>query len=1274
MVKPSGRGRGGLPTKETPTEMVQKGKKDRGVRKDRGIKEKESKPTAEAKAEVVDPGAGVSGRDDKGASNKRARPQDKREQKAAPVSKVQARRNGNTVREVYPRHFLPDYTLSAGALITKQREDRYCHDDLLDHVRTAWASAVANFFPGGVVLVLVFASLPDVLDLVHALRASGKKILLRLHRCVLPERQDGDKWEEGNVGDYIIVPPLPGQTCEGVCNTFVSWAGSDIVHLNKTMRLDYNTTCWSFNRASIALPVTDLPSAVPNLEARVVVCDVTQGALASINLSARPLYIRVGAGEGSGVPTPPPAVNAQVEQSPEAAPASGGTAPTAPPSPQCEVVATPATSPADVPASGGSAPTAPPSLDSEAVKNLHQGETESDGGEVVVEMRDLSHSPPRRDLEEEDDEDEERKFFPAKDGVMNDHPANEQEIGMVDAIVGETRYVKRYPNRPQTVLNHLMTRITPGDDQNTIYDAVRSVARSLDEPMDGVMKVLEENWKAVRENWEVAGRVSRTLWNPWELVWWQSLGTVNIVPISILTLIWLWALSVPIGIIVALVTLTTLPTLFARGPVRGRHVIWTMIVVSIAALMRLHITEGEVREAIQQRHIPVLQEVGNTLLSVGLTLERAIICALVVLVLYLGASKATRPMLPASSIQQVLMAAPLETILVQASPFFIPVLAIIDVWGDWYWLPLHLLLHTTFYVVPLPLGIALHLFWNWSTTRPAARLTTLAHDLIKPSAVPGLHIEPICTEFLPIKQLRPGAVFIPPPIPPCNSRGCGGYYLAGPRLSMARVFCYRSCCHNMSRAACHRMGGVGKRFVGVEDHERELSDIEDFWRRVDVRVTWWLRNNREDNQSHIKRPPPKRLSVEQWLRRYPKAQRNKMRERWYSTSPSRMKMAYGCFVKKEKTTVVTRHDDFSDPNDHLGCHTFSNDMPDPRGISCPPEAVRVEMGPDCDYYNRLLQNEFNGRVFYAIGVSSTELGEWVDMAMQRWSWAIAVCGDDTLVFEKQRGRIYVQSLDISRFDMHIHRAALETSWEKMRGLGLGRLATLLEKQATPRRYRIRSTAGFGRLKVANTRASGDGDTISSNTLVAAYPAIYACVLGLDAVEVYRKCGFVVTGKRCLWQRGQLNYDFLQRLMLLNDRGETHPCPKPGRILARAFWASNNVAPRRRLEYCRAVVDSIDNDCAHCPLLNDLCARIKQLHPRKATIKLPREAYELNRLRSNRPSKESRQAEWTLADRYGLGVAEIRAMRSRIRAWSPGEFLDDERTADYFRRVAIIDLM
>lgn len=909
-----------------------------------------------------------------------------------------------------------------------------------------------------------------------------------------------------------------------------------------------------------------------------------------------------------------------------------------------------------------------------------QSDEEGDQAGVSIEMDD-----------EEEGEGEADPFIPPRDGNMRNVPEDVEPPSVFDAMVGHLAYGARYVRQPTAVLNALMCRITPGDSQTDIYDAMRSVSRSLGEPMDGVARVLKDNLSGIQFNWDAAGSVSNHLWNPWDMIWWDRLGKQNSIPLILLSVLWLWALGFSTLFIAVVCLLLALPTILSGGPVRGRHVVWTMLVLSVLVLGQIAHWESQafegstqrsgrgVRGALKEDFIDPLRDWGREsitpqLIMATFTFERLLLACAVFGILYILARRQVVRSRAGSFCKNVYLAAVIETILENSVPYFAVVFAALDILDD-FCVPLfveHLTIHAVFALAPFPLALVLHLLWNYLAERPAGRSTTLAYDLLHPSAEPGLHIEPICTEFLPLKQPRPGAHVQPPPIAPCFMRGKGGYYLAGPRISTARVYNYRGCGHNMMRAAVHRMAGVGKRYAGV-DFVRETEAVEAAWRQREAAVTEWLRSTR-DNCGFLDRPPVRRLTVEKWLRRYPAGQREKMRLSWLASRGRGLRDDYGSFVKKEKTTVVTDYDEFSCPHDYIGCHAFTDKVPDPRGISCPPEAFRVEVGPDCDYYNSRLQTFLNGRVLYAIGISSPQLGEWVEHAMYRWPWAVAVCGDDTLVFRWVNGKVVVSSLDISRFDMHIHRAALETSWDWMKRFGLSHLASVLRRQASPRRYRIRTSEGFGRLRVYGTRASGDGDTISSNTLVAIYPALSALLNGEDIRQVYWDCGFVVTGKDVDWQWGECDYDFLQRIMLPTDEQKLRPTPKPGRILTRAFWSQTPLRPDRRLEYCRAVVDSIRGDVMHCPLLNDLVRRIDQLYPKAPRIKLPREYREDHRLLAGKAAVEHPAAELWLARRYDLWVEDIKEMRERIRRWEPGDFLDDLATRDAFKRVAEVDLM
>jgi hypothetical protein len=795
--------------------------------------------------------------------------------------------------------------------------------------------------------------------------------------------------------------------------------------------------------------------------------------------------------------------------------------------------------------------------------------------------------------------------------------------------------------------------------------------------MDGVAKVLEENVEVIRRNWDDANKVAAGLYDPMESVVVQPTPVRNWLPLVLLALAWFVHLSLPWQLLMWVGTCALMVYgCSGENGTRLRHLVWAVLFMFLIIIWTMPGWSDHPNLYVHYKHHWHEGLVAGVLWVLEFGAREITLCVMTGALVYLWFNPRRVQILPATFIAAPYTAAVVETVLLHVLPFpaFVTFAALDSlVVRDLGLMPMFLILHGLFSITPLWVGILLHLLWNWWSVRPAA-FTTLAMDILAPSARPGLHIEPICTDWLPLGDVRPGARLRKPRCRECETVGKGGYSLAGPRFSFSRVFCYKTCAHNMVRAAAHRMGGVPPRYKNEPDFLLAEEKCMDEWRQMAPLVIDWLLN--VPHRVFVQRPPLKRLTVNQWLKRYPSGQARKMKNNWLATSEP-LKDDYGCFVKKEKTTLTNDVDAYADPHMFVGCHTFSQGghvVPDPRGISCPPEAFRVEVGPDCDYYNQKLQHLMSGQIFYAIGVSSEVFGHWLDWVTYNYDWALAVTGDDVLILRKRGEEWEVASLDMKRYDMHMHKAAFETSWELMETWRLYRLAWRMQKQAKLRTYRIRSTEGFGQLKVRYTQASGNGDTISTNSLVAVIPAIYAMTHGYDVHECYWKAGFYPTGGWQPYRRGHMNFDFLQRLPLLDRNGDITPIPKPGRILSRAFWSPNQLRASNRLPFCKAVIQSIRKDVMHCPLLNDLVARIEELSPGDSKIHLGRDALDVERMRAARPHKEARSAEMDLSIRYGISISDIRLMRQRIRAWKPGEFLDDHTTRRAFQRLVEVDTL
>jgi len=164
----------------------------------------------------------------------------------------------------------------------------------------------------------------------------------------------------------------------------------------------------------------------------------------------------------------------------------------------------------------------------------------------------------------------------------------------------------------------------------------------------------------------------------------------------------------------------------------------------------------------------------------------------------------------------------------------------------------------------------------------------------------------------------------------------------------------------------------------------------------------------------------------------------------------------------------------------------------------------------------------------------------------------------------------------------------------MRHFGLNDLATHLEDMGLRRKYRIRAPLQDGRAAIKGTRASGDPDTISSNSILTITIAWYAMQNALDLKDTFGRCGFVTTGAFAPLESA--NWDFLQKLFYpcsIMGQPTRLPAPKIGRFAARAFWTRGQT-DHGSLAYARGVALGLEKDFAHVPIARAIVARILEL--------------------------------------------------------------------------------
>jgi len=388
---------------------------------------------------------------------------------------------------------------------------------------------------------------------------------------------------------------------------------------------------------------------------------------------------------------------------------------------------------------------------------------------------------------------------------------------------------------------------------------------------------------------------------------------------------------------------------------------------------------------------------------------------------------------------------------------------------------------------------------------------------------------------------------------------------------------------------------------------------------------------------------------------------DEMRKDWLAGGRSR---TYSAFVKAEKGAVS--HNDlptwvdeayWTDEDGISSC--VHPDLPDPRGISVPSAAVRYELGPYADDYNRKLMHIFSGQVLYACGLTANEIGQWFMVAITSWQWAVAVMGDDVLIVRKEGDTIWATSLDISRYDMHVRRCHLQHTFALMRALNCHYIAHQMQRLSWTRKYVIRAQHQDGKATLPGTMASGDPITISSNSTTTLTLAYYSMLTQQDPSHVFYEAGFITTGARHLALSP--HWDFLQKLFYpcTDDGLDAYlPAPKIGRFAARAFWTRAQVN-HSTLGYARGVCLGLQKDFAHVPIARAIVARVLELSDGVEVELDPSDVRDHEFKNFSQKACEASPATFAfVAERYSISVESIHQIEQSIAQWAWGKFLDD----------------
>jgi hypothetical protein len=499
------------------------------------------------------------------------------------------------------------------------------------------------------------------------------------------------------------------------------------------------------------------------------------------------------------------------------------------------------------------------------------------------------------------------------------------------------------------------------------------------------------------------------------------------------------------------------------------------------------------------------------------------------------------------------------------------------------------------------------------------------------------------------------------------------------------------CLCNVITMATSRMGGVGKRFIGKEEPDLYLDELErckEFYRHLTE--IWSSRMNRGWNEcaALFVCKDLILLTLDDWLLRYPENMRKCMYAR-FTKKRHKPTLAFDMMVKIEKN-ILPRRADGSTPEgpfngkywvgadyDPDGCGGGCPNAFAPRGISVPPYEVRCIGGPASDYMNRWLCRKLNGQVKYACGMTGQKLGQWRDWAMgwvvQNRTWALIIMSDDAYWLDARGDELTCYGADFSRLDMHMHEAAIESINQQLEVLGFTEVADLARRMMLRKYiYRAKDRRILLKMSTMATMPSGYFYTSCGNTWVTSMMFSYALTNDWNPRDFAYECGFHLKIDQSNPVTNPLKGKFLQKRFYLTTSGERWAGPLIGRTFAKAFW---HLGPIKNLgvamKHVKAVVLSLYNDCHHIPLMNDLFDRLLEICSDVDCTDIVQNQYEKDfRPRSTDCASEHPDTELELCDLYHIDLNRLRAWRCKLRQWRWGELIEDqfEEEWDQIRKV------
>ncbi len=583
----------------------------------------------------------------------------------------------------------------------------------------------------------------------------------------------------------------------------------------------------------------------------------------------------------------------------------------------------------------------------------------------------------------------------------------------------------------------------------------------------------------------------------------------------------------------------------------------------------------------------------------------------------------------------------------------------------------------------LALAVTCYMWWR-RRYRPMSS-TSAALGSLSAVTAPKARVASICTEHLALGTVRPGAVFTPRLLPR-ECKPSQPFTRIGPFCLAYHVFKFSGCHHNVQRAMTMRMGGVpagiARRMDPEEDAEGEWERITD---EIDRNILHDLPTTHPVLVANYVPNTQVLLTHNQWVKRFPIAKGEKMLRAW--KIGHRLNPQYDCFVKSEKSVMDVEEFDKIEfignkalPSP-IGVEGEQEVKLDPRGISVPEEALRVDGGPWCNYLNKSLTHGFEGRFFYNPGHTPLQLSFWFENVCYAvkngiWPYAIAVQGDDILIVRGAEESLAFVNIDLSRYDMTQRPAHFACSWRLVDDLHLTEMLprhvreTFEEQQGLNGDLKVYNSRA-AQLRVLGTMASGDGLTITFNSLTILQATIFALENDPNNIErVFSDFGFTPTMTTATDQQ-VLDVDFLQSRPWMTTRGIRVFAPKPGRILSRFFYTDRQIVnEEKRKVYAYRMAEGLLSLSSHVPIINTLCRRVMTVTA-PALQRYPKlfwedgEAFELRHWRQGSTEEEHKNSRKEFCTFYGITLAELQLLEDRVERWEWMEPVDD---TDELRRI------